>query len=128
MSYTDDQLQSISDAITRLDHAGKPEIGAKIAYMQQEGVSYDEIWELATADVKDLVRPEKPISDIVPPPPTTGPNSSTDRWRRFAKKVSDMDPEVIDSMGRNDLITVLADRGIIPMPDFILGGSDAEEE
>ena len=43
------------------------------------------------------------------------------KWRKFALEVSDIEEEIILSMGRNDIVIVLADRGIIEKPDFLPG-------
>lgn len=128
MSYTTEQIQAIRDAKTRHQTAGRPEVAAKIDYLVSLEAPYAKIWELASGDVKEMVRPETPITDIIPPPPATGPNSTTDAWRKFAHKVSDIEPEIIDSLGRNDLITILVDRGVIEAPEFVLGASNDEEE
>ena len=92
---------------------------ARIDKMMSDEAPYDDIWKLASSDVREMVKPEKP-GEVIEPPPFTGKGSSTANWREFALKVSDMEEEVIHSMGRNDLITVLADRGIIEGPDFDL--------
>lgn len=120
MSYTDDQLESLRLAKRRLYSTGKPEVVSQIDYYMAQDAPYEKVWEIARADVEGMVRPEKP-TDVIPPPPITGRGSTTAAWQSFAKKVSDMEPEVIMSMGRNDLVRVLADRGIIDAPDDLFG-------
>jgi hypothetical protein len=116
MEYTPDQVQSLYLAKRRHDHAGRPETAALIDHLMGLEAPYGEIWKIAQADVEAMVKPEK-VTDIVPPPPFTGRGSTVAAWRKFAMKVSDMEEEVITSMGRNDLITVLVDRGIIEGPE-----------
>lgn len=61
------------------------------------------------------VKPEKavPVEVTYDHPPLSGKGSGSGPWRAFAKMVSDMDPDIIDSMGKSDLITVLRDKGVI---------------
>jgi hypothetical protein len=92
---------------------------ARINKMMTEEAPYSEIWKMASSDIRDMVKPEKP-GEVIEPPPYTGKGSTTAAWQAFALKVSDMEEEVIFSMGRTDLITVLADRGIVQPPDFVL--------
>lgn len=47
-------------------------------------------------------------------PPRTGKGSGVDNWREFAKSTSDMDPEVIDSMSKDDIVAALESTGVIP--------------
>jgi hypothetical protein len=77
-----------------------------------------------------MVKPEKP-TDVIPSPPFTGRGSTTPAWRDFALTVSEIEPEIVHSMGRNDLIRVLIDRGIIEEPTVNFdpfGSSKPQEE
>lgn len=47
-------------------------------------------------------------------PPRDGPGSSTDTWREFAEKTTDMEPEIIAKMTRKDILYMLETKGIIP--------------
>ena len=63
----------------------------------------------------NFVWPEKPVE--IPglrPPRRTGPGSSHDRWRQFAEQVSDVDRDVLRAMSRDDIISVMVERHIIP--------------
>src|SRR3990172_9440016 len=62
------------------------------------------------------IRPNKPGVDhtTLTVPPRVGQGGSIGVWRKFAREVSDMDPEVIDAMGREDLIAQLERMRIIP--------------
>lgn len=53
-------------------------------------------------------------------PPRTGKGSGIENWREFAKATSSMDPDVIDEMGKPDIIENLEAAGVIP--------AEAEEE
>ena len=92
---------------------------AQINKLMAEEAPYSEIWKMASSDIRDMVKPEKP-AEVIEPPPYTGKGSTTAAWQEFALRVSDMEEEVIFSMGRNDLVTVLTDRGIINPPDHEL--------
>lgn len=116
MTYTDAQKSSLHLAKRRHLQSGRPQVVAQIKTMEAAEAPYEEIWKLASSDVREMVKPEKP-GETIPPPPYTGKGSSTALWQEFALKVSDMEEEVIFSMGRNDIITVLTDKGIIEGPD-----------
>lgn len=115
MSYTAEQSNSLHVAKKRHLHAGRPQVVAQIKTMMANEAPYADIWKIASSDVRSMVKPEKP-AEAIEPPPFTGKGSTTPAWQEFALRVSDMEEEVIYSMGRNDLITVLADRGIIEAP------------
>lgn len=59
----------------------------------------------------------KPQTDVdmeeVEIPPRSGIGSGVAKWREFAKEVSEMDPEVIEAMSKDDLIAELETMGII---------------
>lgn len=46
-------------------------------------------------------------------PPRTGRNATHLIWREFAKKVIDMEPEIVDTLERGDIIGILEDKGVI---------------
>ncbi len=120
MSYTEEQLESLHLANRRLEHTGNNQIAAKVNYLKSIDAPYEEIWAVAQANVTEMVKPEKP-TDAIPAPPTQGPGSGLKKWRKFALEVSDIEEEIILSMGRNDIVIVLADRGIIEKPEFLPG-------
>lgn len=63
-------------------------------------------------------------SDEAPPdmPPRHSVGATKAAWVDFAKRTSDLEHEIIDSMGRNDIIKALEAQGVIPreekQPDF----------
>ena len=129
MEYTQEQLDSLHKAKTRHHYAGRPEVSNRIGVMIESGQSYAEIWAYAQSDIEKMVKPEKP-ADVIPPPAFTGRGSGVANWRKFALTVSDIEEEIVLSMGRNDIITVLSDRGVIEIPDgvHILGLTNANSE
>lgn len=63
---------------------------------------------------KSGIHPETAIDpDQVTIPPRSGPKATREVWRAFAKKVIDMEPELIDALERKDLISILEDKGVI---------------
>lgn len=115
MSYTDEQQASLIIAKRRHLQNGRPQVVAKINLLLSEDAPYADIWRIASSDVREMVKPEKP-AEVFEAPPLTGKGSTTAAWQEFALKVSDMDEEVIYSMTRTDLVSVLVDRGIIEDP------------
>lgn len=93
---------------------GHPEIVQRIDLALSEDKPFSKVQVLyKTSEIK----PEKPVEEVVyDSPPFSGKGSGRGAWRAFAKKVSDMDPEIINSMEKSDIITVLIDKGIISQP------------
>jgi hypothetical protein len=61
--------------------------------------------------------PPTPEPEIyIEQPPFKGPGSGKDTWQEFAKAQTDMEPEVIDALGKGDLITMLRAQGVIGQP------------
>jgi len=113
MTYTTEQHYEMAEAKKRLNRTGHPSAVTRITVWMEEGRPFSEIQKIyQPVTVKPEVPVSKPTSDIVAPP-KSGLGSGTEKWQDFAKEVSDMDHEIIDSMGKQDLITVLKDKGII---------------
>lgn len=112
MEYTTEQNYEMVQAQRELNRTGHPSEVTRIKVWMEEGRPFSEIQKIYQP-VK--VKPEKPVSVEVTlaHPPITGKGSGNLPWRKFAKEVSDMDPEIIDSMGKTDIITVLRDKGVI---------------
>ena len=69
------------------------------------------------------VRPTGEFSGEVPDmPPRVGKGATISAWADFAKRTSDLEHEIIDSMSRDDIIRALEAQGVIPraekQPDF----------
>ncbi len=93
---------------------GHPEIVQRIDLAISEDKPFPKIQVLYKTSE---VTPEKKVEEVIySPPPLTGKGSGRNPWRTFAKKVSDMDSDIIDSMEKSDIITVLTDKGIISQP------------
>lgn len=64
------------------------------------------------------IKPETAIDPgTLTVPPRRGPDADVGKWRAFAKKTLDMEPEIIDQMARNDLISLLENKKVIEKPD-----------
>ena len=72
------------------------------------------------------VKPEKPIDnpDDIEIPPRNGKGATKDVWAEFAMNVADVEEEVVDRMGRGDIIAMLEAKGVIPEE----GDEEDEEE
>jgi len=112
MDYTTEQNYEMAKAKLELDRTGNPSAVTRITVWAEEGRPFTEIQKIYKP-VK--VKPEIPVSVafLTEPPPLMGKGSGNIPWRAFAKEVSDMDSEIIDSMGKQDIITVLKDKGVI---------------
>lgn len=117
MSYTTEQEGVLWQAEKDLRRTGNPSLATRVAIAKAEGRPFNEIQELIHGEAVKDVTPEVPIMEIPPHPAFTGNKGTNAAWRAFAKQVSDMDPEVIDSMGRSDIVTILGDKGIITPPE-----------
>lgn len=62
------------------------------------------------------VKPKSGVdaAEVGAPPPREGRGSGDKAWRAYANAVSDMDPEVIESMGKEELIATLISMGVLP--------------
>lgn len=110
MSYTVEQLEEFGKIKSELYRTGHPTVSLRMELLMEQGVPFDEVLKVNQERYARAVKPEVPVVDL-PPPPTK--NATNAKWRAFAKKVSDMEPEVIDSMGRTDIRKILVDKGII---------------
>lgn len=64
------------------------------------------------------VRPQKFLGTELPDmPPRVGKGATELAWRDFAKKVSNLEPEIIDRMTRGDIQNALQAQGVIPAPE-----------
>jgi hypothetical protein len=111
MTYTSEQNLEIAQARIRLRRTGHPSTVQRIDLAVSENKPFSKVQALYRVSE---VKPEKKMEEVIyVPPNTTGKGSGVTNWRSFAKKVSDMDPEIIDSMEKSDIITVLRDKGVI---------------
>lgn len=127
MPYTEEQSHSLYLAKRRQDTQGRPEIVARINAMIEEDAPFAEIQALANTGLTEKLNPEKEPPADIESPPLTGKGSGLKEWQKFARQVSTIEEEVIESLQRNDIITVLADRGIIEAPESLGFGKKAED-
>lgn len=105
--YTSEERLQIAQARRKASQTGKPEVVQRIDAGMASEIPFSKLKALwAPRDVK----PEKVVSEV---PEHPALNASTAKWQAFAKEVSDMDPEVVEAMGRADIITVLKDKGVL---------------
>lgn len=102
--------ENLYDIMRVYREQGEPEKAAQI----QRAIDAGE------APPKDLINPKrlKPEVEVedegIEIPPRKGPGSSKKAWQDFAKQVSDLEPEIIDSMDQAEVIKALEVRGVIP--------------
>lgn len=98
--YSSKQISEIAQAKKVLSQTGKPEKVAQINALMAAEAPFSKI----SAIINDKsAGPEMP--------PTSGKGSGVNAWKEYAKAVSDLDPETIDDMTKDDLIAVLTDEG-----------------
>lgn len=128
MPYSEEQSQSLYLAKRRHEVQGRPELVARINAMIEDEAPFAEIQAVANTGLTENVKPEKEPKTEVEVPPLTGKGSGLKQWQSFARQVSTIEPEVIEAMSRNDLITVLADRGVIEPPESLGFGKPVEKD
>jgi len=112
MPYTSEQNLEINQAKIRLRRSGHPSAVQRIDLAVSQDLPFSKVEALYKPR---KVKPEKsvPVEATYNHPPLAGKGSGTGPWQDFAKIVSDIDPDIIDSMGKSDIITVLKGKGII---------------
>lgn len=110
----------INNAIYEHVRRGRPEKANRIRSLRDEG-------KPIPGELLDLsgVKSEKPIEEKLEIPAR---NAKTDEWQEFAAKVSDFDSEVLEKMGRDEIIEVLEQREIIPTTEEEAEEGDDEGE
>ena len=111
MSYTVEQQEEIRAARQKLNRTGHPTLELKMRLLAESQAPFADVMAVAQDRLVKAVKPTKPVMEI-PEPPSR--NATTSKWQAFAKEVSSMEPEVIDAMGRSDIVKVLTDEGVIP--------------
>jgi hypothetical protein len=116
MGFTTDEKTTLAQVKVELDRTGSPELIAKMEVMESEGASFNQLMKIAALNDPVKVQPERAV-EIKEHPPLSGKGATSRAWKEFALQASDMDPEIIESMGMRDIITVLSDKGIILLGD-----------
>jgi len=93
MTLTTEQQIEMNVKMRKLRSEGKPEEAEKVRIATEEGRVSEEIVEI------DADSPDRP--------PTNGPGSSLATWQEYATAVSKLDPEIIESANREDLVSML---------------------
>lgn len=111
MEFTPEQVGAIKTRVRVLRMKGQPEIAFSLLARLKRGDPI-EPWEYDP----EGVRPEKGITAgvVAAHPPFTGPGSGGDAWKRWAISVADVEPQIIENLGRDAVIQLLRDRGILP--------------
>lgn len=105
--FTSKQRAAITEARKDFDRTGFPEKVARLNKMVEDEESFSKIDDFITG--KDQA--------VTDQPPLSGKGSGKTAWQNYAKAVTDMDPETVDSMEKDDLISVLTDEGFIASED-----------
>lgn len=108
--YSLSEQEEINLALRELNRTGNPTLVRDMEMLIADEAPFSKVIKIAKDHFAPVVKPEVPVADL---PDAPARNAGTPKWQSFAKQVSDMDPEVVDSMSRKDIITVLEDKGII---------------
>ncbi len=113
-----EQRIEMMDQIRASRMAGRPQDAQKLEAAMDRG---------AYAQLEGSI--EAPIPDPSPnPPPRGGKGSSKENWLEYAKLVSDIDLEVLESAGQPDLIGMLEANGLIEKLKSKESGKGSDEE
>jgi hypothetical protein len=100
-----DQRIEMNEGIRYANRMGRPQDASKLRQALEAGVY---------AELVDSI--EAPTPEALPdPPPRRGKGSGQKHWIVYAKLVSDIDPEIIDSAKQIDIIGMLEANGLIDM-------------
>ena len=111
MTYTSEQNLEIAQAKIRLRRTGHPSTVQRINLAVSEDKPFSKVQALyKVSSIKPEVKTPEKVYDH---PPFTGKGSGKGPWLAFAKKVADTDPEILESMSKSDIVTILKDKGII---------------
>ena len=108
---TQDQKIEMMDQYRDLKRTGKPELANPILAALQKGEFY-----LAGKVASEV--------EVVEPPPRHGKGSGKDEWRAYAKEVSVMDSEIIDTFSKKEVIKALEANGLMEKVD----SDDSDDE
>lgn len=113
-NYTTEQRFQIITAQNENFMHGRPEVTQRIKLAVSQDLPFAKVMKVANPN-KVKPEPEAPTTaeNAPNPPPTQGKGSSAAEWQKFAKQVSTMDHEVIESMSRADIIKILEAEEII---------------
>ena len=98
-----DQRIEMNEGIRYANRHGRPQDASKLRQALEAGV-YAEL----TDSIEAPTPPELPD-----PPPRGGKGSGIDKWLAYAKLVSQIDDEVLESASKDDIIGMLEANGLI---------------
>ena len=101
-----DQRIEMNEGIRYASRHGRPQDASKLRQALEAGV-YAELTDSVEAPTP------KPIPD---PPPRGGKGSGINKWITYAKLVSQIDDEVLESASKDDIIGMLEANGLIDKP------------
>ena len=118
--YTSEQIGLLSALHTKLSTTGEASAASRLEVAMANEVPFEDL-DVKQSPVKGTedIRPEVGVNldEIGDMPPRTGPEATTEAWRHFAAAVTDIEEEVLDNLGRGDIIDLLIDKGIINEED-----------
>ena len=80
--------------------AGRPQVAAPVQKALQEGYYY-------------MPEPEPEPEPLPEPPPRHGPGSGGPKWKKWALEMTALDPELVESAKKDDLIAMLEANGML---------------
>lgn len=98
MELTKEQRIEMIEAEREYRRNGRPEVAENIKTARSQNRYYLGVVEI------EYVEEDQP--------PEHGPGSSHEAWRVYARKVSDFDPEIIETAKKKDLIGMLRANGL----------------
>lgn len=120
--YTPEQIEAIQNKMRELRRVGKPEIANAL----REKFYAGELVEPAEYTTGPITTSAIGLTEEeLIPPPEVGKGSGQPKWAAFAERVSDLDPELLRQLGRDDIIVQLKQLGIYhPDDDVETDGQD----
>lgn len=114
--YSDTQYGVLIKRMQDYSLSGNPQWSRDIQVQIDAEIPFDKIIiPDEVPDIKLRFTPETSVAaHLVDMPNRQGANSSRDLWAQFAKLVSTVDHDVIAVLGRDGIVHLMEDRGIIP--------------
>lgn len=115
MTYTEEEVRTLRMKMREYRRTGHPDWALRLQVQMDNEVPFADLNIPGTEFRKAAFWPETQVaSHLVDLPPRNGAGASTNAWRQFASLVSDVDRNVLDSLGRDEIIQLMIDRNIIP--------------
>ncbi len=117
--YTAAEQGKIREIILRYHKTGHPEWIARLELQLEQGVPFEQL-RLPEHDVPrgQPIRPETNVAvHLLEVPPRTGKGSSSAAWRQFARLTTNIPSDVLDNLGREEIIPLLIERDVIEEDD-----------